>query len=115
MFISNNPIDEIRQFITDNKLENSGYFFLNDRNYQLARNYDIPTVPFMLLYIDNKLYVSVYNTIKYIPVIDTFEILNDNIDSDIKELSGGQGYVSGASRYGATELDQCDFKSAICD
>ncbi len=58
MFISNNPIDEIRQFITDNKLENSGYFFLNDRNYQLARNYDIPTVPFMLLYIDNKLYKS---------------------------------------------------------
>lgn len=58
MFISNNPIDEIRQFITDNKLESSGYFFLNDRNYQLVRNYDIPTTPFMLLYIDNKLYKS---------------------------------------------------------
>lgn len=58
MFISNNPIDEIRQFITDNKLENSGYFFLNDRNYQLVRNYDIPTTPFILLYIDNKLYKS---------------------------------------------------------
>lgn len=58
IFISNNSIKEIRQFISDNGLENSDYVFLNDRNYQLVKNYDIPTIPFMLLYIDNKLYKS---------------------------------------------------------
>ncbi len=58
VFISNNAVDEIRKFITDNGLDDSGYIFLNDKDYQLVRNYNIPTMPYMLLYIDSKLYKS---------------------------------------------------------
>ena len=74
VFISNNAVDEIRKFITDNELENSGYIFLNDRDYQLVRNYDIPTTPFMLLYIDSKLYKS------YKGGINIEQIIKDKYD-----------------------------------
>jgi len=58
VFISNNTVDEINKFIIDNGLENSSYMFLNDRDFLLIMNYNIPTMPFMLLYIDNKLHNS---------------------------------------------------------
>ena len=38
-------------------------------------------------YLDNKLYVKVYNTVKYIPSNDdSFEYFTENIDDDIKEF-----------------------------
>lgn len=55
VFISNNTIDETKSFIIENKLEESGYLFLSDNNYSLIKNYNIQTIPYILLYINNNL------------------------------------------------------------
>ncbi|HPW71786.1 MAG TPA: redoxin domain-containing protein [Bacteroides graminisolvens] len=77
IFISSNTTDEIKKFIVENKLSQSNIHFLNDKNYLLIKEYDISNIPFIILYINNRIHKT------YKGAINIKQIIKDKNEKEI--------------------------------